>query len=158
MTFQGDEYLLSGEAPVKEPARQAYYIAKLRRHARAFEEEHGRKPYGCVRTFGCQMNARDSEKFAGILREGGFILTEEEAEADVVLMNPCTVRENAANRVFGRLGQLTGLKKKRPWMVVGICGCLAQEDGIADEIRTHYRVVDLVFGTHTRSKIGRAHV
>ena len=152
MTFQGDDYLLAGEAPVKEPARQAYYIAKLRRHARAFEEEHGRKPYGCVRTFGCQMNARDSEKFAGILREGGFILTEEEAEADVVLMNTCTVRENAANRVFGRLGQLTGLKKKRPWMVVGICGCLAQEDGIADEIRTHYRVVDLVFGTHNLYK------
>ena len=93
------------------------------------------------------MNARDSEKLRGILELIGYELTEQE-EADFVLYNTCTVRENANLKVYGRLGYLSGIKKKNPHMIIGLCGCMMQEPEVIEKIRKSYRFVDLVFGTH----------
>jgi tRNA-2-methylthio-N6-dimethylallyladenosine synthase len=93
------------------------------------------------------MNARDSEKLAGILREVGYVETQSE-EADFVIYNTCTVRENANLRVYGRLGVLHGYKKKNPHMKIALCGCMMQEATVVDKLQKSYRFVDLIFGTH----------
>ncbi|MCR4909394.1 MAG: tRNA (N6-isopentenyl adenosine(37)-C2)-methylthiotransferase MiaB [Lachnospiraceae bacterium] len=93
------------------------------------------------------MNERDSEKLKGILKTAGFELTDEEEGADLVLYNTCTVRDNAAQRVYGRLGVLKREKLKNPWLITCLCGCLMQEEGSADEVLRRYPYVDLIFGT-----------
>lgn len=128
--------------------RQREYIEKCRTYTAAFQVEHGRAPRACVVTFGCQMNARDSEKLTGILKEAGYELTEAEEEADFVLYNTCTVRDNANQRVYGRLGHLNSLKKKKPYLKIALCGCMMQEQAVVEKIRKSYRFVDLIFGTH----------
>ena len=138
---------LSGAVPAKEPERQYYYMKKAREILAAKKAELGRKMQACIKTFGCQMNARDSEKLRGILELIGYELTEQE-EADFVLYNTCTVRENANLKVYGRLGYLSGIKKKNPHMIIGLCGCMMQEPEVIEKIRKSYRFVDLVFGTH----------
>lgn len=105
-----------------------------------------------IETFGCQMNAHDSEKLEGILLSAGFQHTDTE-EADLVLYNTCTVRENANQRVYGRLGYLNSLKKKNPRMLIGLCGCMMQEDQVVDRIKKTYRFVDVIFGTHNIYKL-----
>lgn len=106
----------------------------------------GHRPTACVVTFGCQMNARDSEKLRGVLDDAGFTLTDHE-KADFVIYNTCTVRENANTRVYGRLGQLKNYKKKNPHMILAVCGCMMQEPGASQSIRKKLPFVDLVFGT-----------
>ena len=100
-----------------------------------------------ITTFGCQMNARDSEKLSGVLSQMGYEEIEDET-ADIVLINTCTVRENANERVYGHLGQLKNIKKKNPEMIIGICGCMMQEPDEVERIRKSYPFVNLVFGTH----------
>jgi len=100
-----------------------------------------------ITTFGCQMNARDSEKLSGVLEQMGYTETDTE-NADIVLINTCTVRENANERVYGHLGQLKNIKKKNPGMIIGICGCMMQEQDEVEKIKKSYPFVDLVFGTH----------
>lgn len=131
----------------EETVRQIAYIEKAGVYVEALSHKLGRKPSCCVTTFGCQMNARDSEKLAGILEKVGYELTEEE-NADFVIFNTCTVRDNANQRVYGRLGHLNSLKKKNPHMKIALCGCMMQEPSVIDKIRQSYRFVDLVFGTH----------
>jgi len=109
--------------------------------------ELGRKPTCCVTTFGCQMNARDSEKLVGILELVGYEMIENE-QADFVIFNTCTVRDNANQRVYGRLGALKSYKKKHPNIKVALCGCMMQEQTVIDKIKSSYRFVDLIFGTH----------
>ena len=133
--------------PEKEPDRQYYFIKKLQQHIAQKEQEKGRKLTCNIKTFGCQMNARDSEKILGILQTIGYEETDSE-QADLVLYNTCTVRENANNKVYGRLGYLHSQKKKNPDMMIGLCGCMMQEPKVVEKIRTSYRFVDLVFGTH----------
>ncbi len=128
--------------------RQIEYIDKGRVYVAAFQVEHGRLPKACVVTFGCQMNARDSEKLSGILEKVGYVLTDSEEEADFVLYNTCTVRDNANQRVYGRLGHLNSLKKKKPHLKIALCGCMMQEQAVIEKIQKSYRFVDLVFGTH----------
>ena len=106
--------------------RQAEYIENCRVYVKAFQLEHGRLPNACVVTFGCQMNARDSEKLSGILAQAGYTLSDSEEEADFVLYNTCTVRDNANQRVYGRLGYLNSLKKKKQHLKIAICGCMMQ--------------------------------
>lgn len=139
---------LSKEAPVQEPDRQYYFIAKARQHVLAQSEYAGRPLTFCVTTFGCQMNARDSEKLSGILEQIGYIEELEEEKADFVIYNTCTVRENANQRVYGRLGQLNRVKKKNPQMMIGLCGCMMQEPTVVEKLKKSYRFVDLIFGTH----------
>ena len=106
----------------------------------------GHRPTACVVTFGCQMNARDSEKLRGVLFNAGFLLTDNE-QADFVIYNTCTVRENANTRVYGRLGQLKNYKKKNPYMILAVCGCMMQEPGASLRIKEKLPFIDLVFGT-----------
>ncbi len=134
--------------PVQEPERQYYFIAKARKYVKKIEEEIGRSLTFCVTTFGCQMNARDSEKLTGILEQIGYVEEPEEEKADLVIYNTCTVRENANQRVYGRLGQLNRAKKKNPHMMIGLCGCMMQEPEVVEKLKKSYRFIDLVFGTH----------
>ncbi len=134
-------------APQEEPQRQYYYIAKAKEMIAQRMAQAGRPLTACIKTFGCQMNARDSEKLRGILELAGYELTEKE-EADFVLYNTCTVRENANQKVYGHLGYLSSLKKKNPQMVIALCGCMMQEPKVVEKIGGSYRFVDLVFGTH----------
>ena len=142
-----DNIDLTQNPPQEEPDRQYYYIAKARQYVQEKSRKKGRPLTFCVNTFGCQMNARDSEKLIGILEQIGYVKKETE-DADFVIYNTCTVRENANNKVYGRLGYLHSQKKKNPDMMNGLCGCMMQEPEVVEKIRTSYRFVDLVFGTH----------
>ncbi len=101
-----------------------------------------------VTTFGCQMNARDSEKLKGILEAVGYVYEDDELSADILLFNTCTVRDNANQKLYGHLGSLSPVKRSRPDMIIGVCGCLSQEESARQKIMTSYSFVDLVFGTH----------
>lgn len=138
---------LNSEPPAEEPFRQYYFMAKCRRRVQAFERENGRRPCFFTQTFGCQMNARDSEKLEGILKTAGYEAADSE-DADFVLFNTCTVRDNANQRVYGRLGELKGRKRRNPSMRIALCGCMMQEPAVIEKIRTSYPFVDLIFGTH----------
>lgn len=138
---------LEADAPLEEPQRQYYFIKKARLHVQQEQKRLGRKPACCVNTFGCQMNARDSEKLSGILEQAGYELTQSE-EADFVIYNTCTVRDNANQRVYGRLGFLNSMKKKNPHKKIALCGCMMQEPSVIEKIQKSYRFVDLIFGTH----------
>ncbi len=111
-------------------------------------EQAGRALKYNVTTFGCQMNARDSEKLSGILEEIGFIREEDELSADIVIYNTCTVRDNANQKFFGHLGSIGAVKKNRKDMIIGVCGCLSQEESARQKILESFPFVDLVFGTH----------
>ena len=139
---------LTQEPPVSEPERQYYFIAKCRQYVKGQEELAGHPLTAAVVTFGCQMNARDSEKLDGILEAVGYIKTDKEDEADFVIYNTCTVRENANQRVYGRLGYLGSMKKKKPHMMIALCGCMMQEAHVVEKLKKSYRFVDLIFGTH----------
>lgn len=138
---------ICGEAPEAEPYRQYYYIKKCREIIEEKSRKLGRPLTASTVTFGCQMNARDSEKLAGILEQIGYVMTEDE-HADFVIYNTCTVRENANQRVYGRLGALGSIKKKNPHMLIALCGCMMQEPEVVEKLKKSYRFVDLIFGTH----------
>ncbi|MGN0383307.1 MAG: tRNA (N6-isopentenyl adenosine(37)-C2)-methylthiotransferase MiaB [Eubacterium sp.] len=140
------------QAPTAEPERQYYFINKCREYVLAKEKEKGRKLTACINTFGCQMNARDSEKLAGILKQIGYIMTDDN-NADFVLYNTCTVRENANLKVYGRLGYLHTLKNKNPEMMIALCGCMMQEPTVVEKIKKSYSFVDIIFGTHNIFKL-----
>jgi len=133
--------------PINETDRQYYFMAKAAAYVRNLCNELGRRPTCCVTTFGCQMNARDSEKLVGILEKVGYEITEDET-SDFVIFNTCTVRDNANQKVYGRLGVLNGYKRKNPRMKIALCGCMMQEASAVKKIKESYRFVDLVFGTH----------
>lgn len=139
-------------APVGELEKQLYYIAQCRTYVQEVSRRLGRNLRANVTTFGCQMNARDSEKLLGILEEIGYEPTDSE-EADIVVYNTCTVRENANLRVYGRLGHLNGLKRKNPHMMIVLCGCMMQEPQVVEKIRKSYSFVDIVFGTFNIYKL-----
>ena len=135
------------DAPETEPERTFYFMEQAKGLVSDLAKKKGSPLTACVVTFGCQMNARDSEKIRGILTEIGFIDTKNE-EADFVLYNTCTVRENANLKVYGRLGVLNGYKKKNPFMRIALCGCMMQEAQVVKRLKESYSFVDLVFGTH----------
>lgn len=113
------------------------------------ENERLKRRLKCaVVTFGCQMNARDSEKLTGVLREAGYEIIDEETEADFVIYNTCTVRDNANQKVYGHLGLLKSRVKKNPNLRIALCGCMMQEASVIETIREKYKFVNLVFGTH----------
>ena len=126
---------VNAAVPVEEPMRQYYYIKKCRQIVEEKKASLGRKLTAAVITFGCQMNARDSEKLTGILELIGYEVTGNE-NADFVIYNTCTVRENANTRVYGRLGQLKKIKSTRREMMIAMCGCMIQEPEVVEKIRT----------------------
>ena len=147
MNMMNPDISLSKEIPEDDTRRQYYYIEKAKEYVRKESEEIGRPLTFCVNTFGCQMNARDSEKLRGILEKIGYQEAPEET-ADFVIYNTCTVRENANTRVYGRLGQLKPRKKENPHMRIGLCGCMMQEPEVVEKLKKSYRFVDIIFGTH----------
>lgn len=138
---------INNPVPEEETKRQFYFMAKAKKHVEALTEELGHVPTCCVTTFGCQMNARDSEKLVGILENVGYEIIDSE-NADFVIFNTCTVRDNANQRVYGRLGELNGYKKRNPHMKIALCGCMMQEPAVIEKIKKSYGFVDLIFGTH----------
>lgn len=156
-------------APKEEPARQYYFIEQDRKllwenFLRRYEAGDIAALYGasealrrktdricgtaCTVTFGCQMNARDSEKIAGLLKSVGYALTEQEEHADFVLFNTCTIRENANEHLYGRLGHLKHSKAADPDRIVAVCGCMMQEEDEVKKVQEKYPYVDIIFGTH----------
>jgi len=141
---------ISGEAPDTEPERQYFFLARAVRVMNELMGRSGLRPTAVIKTFGCQMNARDSEKLTGILKCVGYKILPEEAEeeADFVIYNTCTVRENANLKVYGRLGKLGHIKESRHDMMIALCGCMMQEPDVVEKIKKDYKFVDMVFGTH----------
>ncbi len=137
---------------LNESEKQLSIIDSLHHQLAEAETSAGSKKTYHVVTFGCQMNARDSEKLAGILERIGYVETDTE-DADFLIYNTCTVRENANLRVYGRLGQVKKLKKNRPGMLIALCGCMMQEPQVVEKIRKSYRHVDIIFGTHNIFKL-----
>ena len=133
---------MNGLSNEEEVTRQLDFISKIR----AFTE--GKKLKYLVVTFGCQMNERDSEKIAGSLSRMGYDKADSEEEADIIVYNTCTVRENADKRLYGRLGVCKAYKQKNKDMLIALCGCMMQEDNVVSKIRSSYPYVDLIFGTH----------
>lgn len=140
------------QAPDKEPYRQYYFMAALNKQLKKITKKTARSFTYSIQTFGCQMNAKDSEKLAGILEEIGYVPSDSQ-EADFVIYNTCTVRENANLKVYGRLGYLGKLKEKNPNMIIAICGCMMQEPTVVEKIKKSYPFVDIVFGTHNIYKL-----
>jgi len=106
-----------------------------------------------IKTYGCQMNVHDSENIKAILEDMSFTEATKMEQADIILLNTCAIRENAHNKMFGFLGRVKHLKQTKPNIICGICGCMAQEESVVDDIKNKYRWVDIVFGTHNLHKL-----
>lgn len=139
-------------APMQEPERQMYFMEQMKALVKSRSEEKGRPLTCCINTFGCQMNARDSEKLLGILEQIGYVESDSE-DADFVLYNTCTVRDNANQKVYGRLGYLQTIKRKHPDMLIALCGCMMQETTAVEKVKKSYSHVDIIFGTHNIFKL-----
>lgn len=133
--------------------RQNYYIERCREVLNNIKNTTGKQPTYHVTTFGCQMNARDSEKLMGILEEIGYTEASSEKEADFVIYNTCSVRENANQKLYGHLGSLKKQKEKRSDMLVAICGCMMQQADIVEYIEKSFSFVDIIFGTFNLYKL-----
>ncbi|WP_017471955.1 tRNA (N6-isopentenyl adenosine(37)-C2)-methylthiotransferase MiaB [Amphibacillus jilinensis] len=101
-----------------------------------------------IRTYGCQMNEHDTEVMAGLLTDLGYQPAEDTNDADVILLNTCAIRENAENKVFGEIGHLKPLKMENPDLIIGVCGCMSQEESVVNRILKKHPFVDMIFGTH----------
>ena len=130
---------------IELPAEEIAHQKALMREFAAIEN----RPHTyCVVTYGCQMNAHDSEKLAGMLQEMGMTEAESRETADFVIFNTCCVRDNAQRRALGNVTWLKELKKTRPEMMVAVCGCMMQQKGMGEQILRQYPFVDVAFGTH----------
>ena len=134
--------------------RQVIELSEIKRQeeicARIFERvtADGQRPLALVDTYGCQQNEAHSEKLRGYLAEMSYGFTQDEFQADVIVVNTCAVREHAEMRVLGNVGALNHSKKARPGQIVAVCGCMVQQQHMAEKIKKSYPVVDLVFGPH----------
>ena len=136
-----------------EMDRQRAYILRLKEAAAQFCIREGRPPTAVTQTYGCQQNENDTERIRGVLRAAGFSFGTREQTADVVIYNTCAVRENAEQKVLGRLGILKHMKESRPHMLIGLCGCMVQQPHITEKLKKTYPHVDLIFGTHALYKL-----
>ena len=133
---------------LKTGINDGYEIKMLIQAIREILEKKYNNPKAFVETYGCQQNESDSERIRGMLLSVGYGFTDSVKEADLVIYNTCAVRENAELRVFGNIGALKHEKRKRPDMIIGVCGCMMQQEHIQKIIRSKYKHVDLLFGTH----------
>ena len=130
--------------PPEDIARQREYCGAIRE----INSRFAKAPLAFVDTYGCQQNEADSERLRGYLSEMGYHFTDSEAEADVIVINTCAIREHAEMRVLGNVGALVHTKRAKPGQLICVCGCMAQEPHMAQKIKESYRQVDLVFGPH----------
>ncbi len=114
---------------------------------------YGTCPKACVLTFGCQQNVSDSERLKGMLFEMGYTIVDDMQEADFIIFKTCAVREHAEDRVFGNIGMTKQIKKDRPNAIVAVCGCMSQQEHIANKIKKSYPYVDIVMGTHVEHRL-----
>lgn len=106
-----------------------------------------------IKTYGCQMNVHDSEEISALIESLGYIKTDVLEEADFIILNTCAIRENAHDKVFGFLGRCKHLKKEKKDIIIGLCGCMAQEESVVNEIREKHPYIDIVFGTHNMNDL-----
>lgn len=140
---------MSGEKNLIEniSAKQNEYINLI---AEIMEvRKRGEKPLAYIRTYGCQQNVADSEKIKGMLANAGFEFVDAPDDADFILFNTCAVREHAEDRVFGNVGALKSLKRRHPRILIALCGCMMEQEHIANRIYKSFPFVGLVFGTHS---------
>ena len=124
------------------------YIYESRVKSDVFE---GKKYF--LRTYGCQMNVHDSEEISALLENLGYEKVEDYTKADLIIINTCAIRENAHDKVFGFLGRCKHLKKTNKDLILGLCGCMAQEESVVDEIREKHPYIDIIFGTHNMNEL-----
>jgi len=132
---------------------QKGFILKIKQFNMNSASENGHIPLALTETYGCQQNENDTERIRGILEECGFGFTDEPEKADIIIYNTCAVRENAEQKVFGRLGILKHMKETRRDLIVGLCGCMIQQGHITETIKEKYPHVNLIFGTHTLHRL-----
>ncbi|NLY43854.1 MAG: tRNA (N6-isopentenyl adenosine(37)-C2)-methylthiotransferase MiaB [Clostridiaceae bacterium] len=132
--------------------KQKEIMARIRERMDIEKQRSGKDKLAFIQSYGCQQNENDAERLRGMLREMGYSFTNNKEEADLILYNTCCVRENAELRVFGNVGALKHLKARKPHLLIGVCGCMMQQEHIVKEIKTRYKHVDMVFGTHTLYK------
>ena len=133
--------------------RQREFLAKLKKLNEEFYIKNSRRPRCNTETYGCQQNENDTERIRGILKEAGYEFCDDANDADLVIYNTCAVRENAEDRVYGRLGILRHIKESRPELIIGLCGCMVQQEGMAEKLLKVHNHVDLIFGTHALYKL-----
>lgn len=142
----------SESIPIMEPDRQYYFMNKCKNIVLDKKAALNRPLTYNIQTFGCQMNAHDSEKLKGIMDEIGYEEVEDET-ADFVIFNTCTIRENANQKLYGHLGHIKALKNKNKEMIVCLCGCMMQEPHVIETLKQKYKFVDIIFGTHNIYKL-----
>ncbi len=128
--------------PQEEILRQKEFSSEI------LKMNSGKTLYAMVDTYGCQQNEADSEMLRGMLIEMGYIMTQDEGKADVIVINTCAVREHAEMRVLGNVGALTHTKRAKPDQIIAICGCMVQQEHMVEKVKKSFRHVNLVFGTH----------
>lgn len=137
----------------EEIEKQRQYALKIKQIIVNDAAKSGKKPLALTETYGCQQNENDTERIRGILSDCGFDFTDDPERADIIIYNTCAVRENAEQKVFGRLGILKHMKEHRRDLIIGLCGCMVQQEHITEKIKEKYSHVDLIFGTHALYKL-----
>ncbi len=132
----------------KRGKEEVKYLYENRNYNEVFK---GKKYF--IKTYGCQMNVHDSEEIKKILENLGYIEIEDYEQADLIILNTCAIRENAHDKVFGFLGRCKHLKKTNKDLIIGLCGCMAQEENVVKEIREKHKYIDIVFGTHNMNEL-----
>ena len=133
--------------------RQREFLVQLKRLNEEFYIKNSRRPRCNTETYGCQQNENDTERIRGILREAGYEFCDNANDADLVIYNTCAVRENAEDKVYGRLGILRHIKESRPDLIIGLCGCMVQQEGMTERLLKVHDHIDLIFGTHALYKL-----
>lgn len=136
------------QVPLEKIQEQDRFIEAIKEKNTRFFAIHNQKPKYTIQTFGCQMNEHDSEKLCAMIEEMGYEKSVLQQECDLIIYNTCAVRENAELKVYGNLGALKNQKRKNLDLKIAVCGCMMQQPHVVEEIKTKYRHVDLVFGTH----------
>lgn len=137
----------------EEIEKQRQYALKIKQIIVNDAAKSGKKPLALTETYGCQQNENDTERIRGTLSDCGFDFTDDPEKADIIIYNTCAVRENAEQKVFGRLGILKHMKEHRRDLIIGLCGCMVQQEHITEKIKEKYSHVDLIFGTHALYKL-----
>ncbi|MFI3205986.1 MAG: tRNA (N6-isopentenyl adenosine(37)-C2)-methylthiotransferase MiaB [Clostridia bacterium] len=135
----------------EELAKQELYTLDLKEIMKV--RAVGANPVAYVRTYGCQQNVADGEKIKGMLTKMGFTFTEKAEEADMIIFNTCAIREHAEDRVFGNIGALKNIKRKKPSLIIAVCGCMMEQEHVAERIKKSFPFVNIVFGTHVIHKL-----
>ncbi|MDF2927048.1 MAG: dimethylallyladenosine tRNA methylthiotransferase [Paenibacillaceae bacterium] len=148
--IKGRDISILAEPNYKEGKRRGKEEIRVQYEAAVPEElkDMGKDKYYTIYTFGCQMNEHDTETMKGLLEEMGYRETDDRRQSDVILLNTCAVRENAEDKVFGELGHMKTLKAERPGLILGVCGCMSQEEPVVHRILQKHPFVDMIFGTH----------